>query len=69
MLGWNEKTQKGTFIGSFTDQNTAATDTTAFLTQGATTVFPVAGSDGLGTTSAVNDVERRSHAQGERGVG
>jgi basic membrane protein A len=54
VLGWNEKTQKGTFIGSFTDQTTAATDTTAFLTEGATTVFPVAGSDGLGTTSAVN---------------
>jgi basic membrane protein A len=53
VLGWNEKTQKGTFIGSFTDQTTAATDTTAFLGQGATTVFPVAGSDGLGTTSAV----------------
>jgi basic membrane protein A and related proteins len=53
VLGWNEKTQKGTFIGSFTDQTTAATDTTAFLSQGATTVFPVAGSDGLGTTSAV----------------
>jgi basic membrane protein A len=53
VLGWNEKTQKGTFIGSFTDQTTAATDTTAFLTQGATTVFPVAGSDGLGTTAAV----------------
>jgi basic membrane protein A and related proteins len=53
VLGWNEKTQKGTFIGSFTDQTTAATDTTAFLTQGATTIFPVAGSDGLGTTAAV----------------
>jgi basic membrane protein A len=36
VLGWNEKTQKGTFINSFTDQNTAATDTTAFLGQGAT---------------------------------
>jgi basic membrane protein A len=54
VLGWNEKTQKGTFIGSFTDQTTAASDTTAFLSQGATTVFPVAGSDGLGTTAAVN---------------
>ncbi len=53
VLGWNEKTQKGTFSGSFTDQATARTDTTAFLSQGATTVFPVAGSDGLGTTSAV----------------
>jgi basic membrane protein A len=53
VLGWNEKTQKGTFIGSFTDETTSATDTTAFLSQGATTVFPVAGSDGLGTTAAV----------------
>jgi basic membrane protein A len=53
VLGWDETTQKGTFIGSFNDQTTAATDTTAFLAQGATTVFPVAGSDGLGTTSAV----------------
>jgi basic membrane protein A len=54
VLGWNEKTQKGEFIGSFTDQTTSAADTTAFLNQGATTVFPVAGSDGLGTTAAVN---------------
>ncbi|MGH9021102.1 MAG: BMP family lipoprotein [Acidimicrobiales bacterium] len=53
VLGWNEKTQKGTFINSFTDQATARTDSTAFLSQGATTIFPVAGSDGLGTTSAV----------------
>ena len=53
VLGWNEKTQKGTFIGSFTDQTTSATDTTAFLSEGATTVFPVAGADGLGTTTAV----------------
>jgi basic membrane protein A len=53
VLGWNEKTQKGTFIGSFTDATTTAADTTAFLTQGATTVFPVAGADGLGTTAAV----------------
>jgi len=53
VLGWNEKTQTGTFIGSFTDQTTASADTTAFLQQGATTIFPVAGSDGLGTTAAV----------------
>jgi basic membrane protein A len=53
VLGWNEKTQKGTFIGSFTDTATSRADTVAFLGQGATTIFPVAGSDGLGTTSAV----------------
>jgi basic membrane protein A len=54
VLGWSEKTQRGTFIGSFTDATTAASDTTAFLGEGATTVFPVAGADGLGTTAAVN---------------
>jgi basic membrane protein A len=53
VLGWNEKTQKGTFINSFTDAATASTDTTADLSQGATTIFPVAGADGLGTTAAV----------------
>ena len=53
VLGWDLKTQKGTFIGSFNDQATARTDTTAFLAAGATTVFPVAGNDGLGTTAAV----------------
>jgi len=53
VLGWDQKTQKGTFIGSFTDQATARTDTTAFLAAGATTVFPVAGNDGLGTTAAI----------------
>jgi len=53
LLGWNEKTQTGTFIGSFTDPATAATDTTNFLNAGASTVFPVAGGDGLGTTAAV----------------
>ena len=53
VLGWSEVTQKGTFIGSFDDTATARADTNAFLSQGATTIFPVAGSDGLGTTSAV----------------
>jgi basic membrane protein A len=53
VLGWSEVTQKGTFIGSFSDSATARADTNAFLAQGATTIFPVAGNDGLGTTSAV----------------
>jgi basic membrane protein A and related proteins len=53
VLGWNEKTQSGTFIGSFNDTATAQSDTAAWLAQGVTTIFPVAGSDGLGTTAAV----------------
>jgi len=53
VLGWNEKSQTGTFIGSFSDTATAQSDTAAWLAQGVTTIFPVAGSDGLGTTAAV----------------
>ena len=53
LLGWNEATQTGTFIGSFTDPATAALDTTNFLNSGASTIFPVAGGDGAGTDSAV----------------
>jgi len=53
VLGWNPNTQKGDFVGSFTDQAGAATLTTGYLTSGADLVFPVAGSDGLGTNSAV----------------
>ncbi len=44
VLGWNEQTQKGTFVGNFTDQNTAKTLTTNFLNQKADVIMPVAGS-------------------------
>jgi basic membrane protein A len=53
LLGWNVATQTGTFIGSFTNTTLAKSDTTAFLNEHASTVFPVAGGDGLGTTAAV----------------
>jgi basic membrane protein A len=53
LLGWDMATQKGTFIGSFTDPATANVDTTNFLNSGASTIFPVAGGDGAGTDSAV----------------
>lgn len=62
LLGWNEATQTGTFIGSFTDPSLAATDTTNFLNAGASTIFPVAGGDGLGTTAAVK-TWNTSHAK------
>ena len=56
LLGWNFKTQMGTFINGsnpFNDPTAAAADTNAFLSAGASTIFPVAGADGLGTTAAV----------------
>ena len=53
VLGWNEKTQKGSFIGSFTDLGAAQTLTNTFIGQGADIIFPVAGGDGLGSAAAV----------------
>jgi basic membrane protein A len=44
VLGWDEQTQKGTFVGNFTDQNKAKTLTTNFINQNADVIMPVAGS-------------------------
>jgi len=53
VLGWNEKTQKGSFTGDFTDQTKGATTTQTFISEGADIVFPVAGNVGLGAAKAV----------------
>ena len=59
VLGWNEKTQTGDFVSTcnpnnpFGDQTCGASMTNTYLGEGATTIFPVAGSVGQGTTSAV----------------
>ena len=53
LLGWNEQTQKGTFIGNFTDQNQAKTVTQNFLDQKADVVIPVAGSLYIGAAAAI----------------
>jgi Uncharacterized ABC-type transport system, periplasmic component/surface lipoprotein len=53
LLGWDETTQKGTFIGNFTDQNAAKTNTQNFLDQGADVIIPVAGSLYQGAAAAI----------------
>ena len=53
LLGWNEKTQKGTFIGNFTDQNKAKTVTSTMLNAKADVVIPVAGSLYQGAAAAI----------------
>ena len=53
MLGWNEKTQKGTFAGSFTDLGAGQPIANTFINEGADIIFPVAGGVGLGTAKAV----------------
>jgi basic membrane protein A len=53
LLGWDESTQKGTFIGNFTDQNLAKTVTQNFLDQKADVIIPVAGSLYQGAAAAI----------------
>jgi basic membrane protein A and related proteins len=57
VLGWNEQTQKGSFIGSFTDLGAAQTLTQTFIGDGADIIFPVAGGDGLGSAAAVKSAD------------
>jgi basic membrane protein A and related proteins len=57
VLGWNEKTQKGSFTGNFTNQTTGQTLTQTFITEGADIIFPVAGDVGLGAAKAVQDAD------------
>jgi basic membrane protein A and related proteins len=53
VLGWNETTQKGSFIGNFTDLGAGQALTNQFIGEGADIIFPVAGDVGLGTAKAV----------------
>ena len=53
VLGWSEKTQKGTFTGDFTNQTKGQTVTQTFISEGADIIFPVAGNVGLGAAKAV----------------
>jgi basic membrane protein A len=60
VLGWNEKTQKGIFVGGsnpFGDQAAGARITNTFISSGADIIFPVAGGDGLGTAAAVKSAD------------
>jgi basic membrane protein A and related proteins len=57
VLGWNEKTQKGSFTGDFTNQTKGQTLTQTFISEGADIIFPVAGNVGLGAAKAVQDAD------------
>ncbi len=53
VLGWDEKSQNGTFTNDFTDQTKGKQVTEQFMQQGADVIFPVAGNVGLGAAAAV----------------
>jgi basic membrane protein A len=57
VLGWNEQTQKGNFIGNFTNVGAGQTLTNTFIGEGADIIFPVAGGVGLGSAKAVQTAD------------
>jgi basic membrane protein A and related proteins len=57
VLGWSEPSQKGTFVGSFTNVAAGETIANTFITHGADIIFPVAGGVGLGTAKAVQTAD------------
>src|SRR5699024_7623900 len=57
VLGWNQKSQNGSFTGDFTDQSKGKTLTENFIRQGADIVMPVAGPVGLGAAAAAKSAD------------
>jgi basic membrane protein A and related proteins len=57
VLGWSEKSQKGSFIGNFTDLGAGQALTNQFIGDGADVIFPVAGGVGLGTAQAIKTAD------------
>jgi basic membrane protein A len=64
LLGWDVKTQKGTFVGNFSDQNKAKTFTTNFLNQNADVIIPVAGSLYQGAGAAIKASKKSAVLEG-----
>jgi basic membrane protein A len=63
VLGWNEKTQNGSFTGDFTNQTKGQTLTQTFISDGADVIFPVAGNVGLGAAKAVQNANAAAGSQ------
>lgn len=53
VLGWDDKTQKGSFVGDFSSTSKGQTLTEGFISQGADIIMPVAGPVGSGTLAAI----------------
>ena len=63
VLGWNEKSQNGTFTGDFTNQTKGQQVTETFISEGADIIFPVAGNVGLGAAKAVQQADQQAGTQ------
>ncbi|HJP78211.1 MAG TPA: BMP family ABC transporter substrate-binding protein [Pseudonocardiaceae bacterium] len=62
VLGWDEKSQNGSFTNSFTDQTQGTQLANNFINQGADVIFPVAGSSGLGGVAAASSSGGKANA-------
>jgi basic membrane protein A and related proteins len=60
VLGWNEQTQKGEFVNSFTNETAGQTTTQTFIDEGADIIFPVAGDVGLGSVKAIATADQQA---------
>ena len=69
VLGWNEKTQNGSFTGDFTNQTKGQTLTQTFISEGADVIFPVAGQRRPGRGQGGPERGRRGRAEGQHAVG
>jgi basic membrane protein A len=57
VLGWSEKTQRGSFIENFTNLIAAQKLTARFIREGADVIFPIAGGADQGTSKAVRNAD------------
>jgi basic membrane protein A len=55
VIGWNERSQNGTFTNDFSTKVKGQTTAQNMIQQGADVIFPVAGGDGLGALQAAKD--------------
>jgi basic membrane protein A and related proteins len=53
VLGWDETTQKGDFIGNFSNTGAGQSLTNTYIGENADVIFPVAGGVGLGTAKSI----------------
>ena len=59
LMGWDKKTQKGSFTGDFEDQSKGKALSDTFYSQGADIVMPVAGPVGSGTLASAKEADGR----------
>lgn len=62
VVGWDEKTQAGSFTDDFEDKIKGQTTAENMISQGADIIFPVAGPAGLGALAAAQDSDGAANA-------